>query len=108
MEWLAAHAQSPDARALVALYYGMRGDFAAARVQVQRALEIDPTNSLGYLVLAMLAEQGGDVDGAIAAAERSLRLTAEGASNAPARQLLARLRARSNWPLRLKPPSLRR
>ena len=73
---------------------------------MQRTLEADPTNARGYLVLAILDLVRGNVDGAIAAAERSLRLMPEGASNPPARQLLARLRALRLGPPRPTPPSL--
>jgi tetratricopeptide (TPR) repeat protein len=108
MEWLDAHAQLPDARAIVGLYYAMRGDFATARAQGQRVLGVDPTNANGYLVLAIVAEETGDLDGAIADAERALRLTPEGASHKPAQLLLATLYARRRGPLRLNPPKLLR
>ncbi len=92
MSWLAAHAQMPESIALVALYDAFRGDGAAARTQVQRALASDPTNTHGYYALAVIAAMQGDIDGAIEAAERSLRLTPEGASGAPAKVLVDKLR----------------
>jgi tetratricopeptide (TPR) repeat protein len=108
MEWLGANAKSADAHALVALYYGLRGDFVTAGKQAQRSLDLDPTCARGYLAVALLAEQRGDVDAALVAAERSVRLTPPvGARNAEALQLLAGLRARSRARSPLQPPSLR-
>lgn len=92
MSWLAAHAQAPASIALVAIYDALRGDLAAARTQVQRALAIDPTSAHAYYALAVVDAEQGDIDGALEAAERSLRLTPEGASSATAKALADKLR----------------
>ena len=92
MSWLATNARTPQAIALVALYEALRGNPAAARTQVQRALAIDPTSAAAYFALAVTAANQGDLDGATAAAERSLHLTPEGGSVTPAKELLGKLR----------------
>ena len=94
MDWLAANAQGSDALALVALFFALRGELATARTHVKHALTVDPTNARGYFALAVIDANQGDIDGAIEAAERSLRLTPEGYSGAPAKELLGQLRAR--------------
>jgi tetratricopeptide (TPR) repeat protein len=92
MSWLATHAQAPQSIALVAVYDALRGDVAAARMQVQRALAIDPTSAAAYYAIAIVAVAERDIDGAMAAAERSLHLTPEGASGTAAKALLDKLR----------------
>lgn len=97
MEWLAAHAKTPDSLALVAVYEASRGSAELARTHADRALAIDPTNANAYLALATIDASRGDLDGAIEAARRSLHLTPEGAGNQAAKELLDKLR-------RLRPP----
>ena len=91
MDWLAQNAQSPDSLALVALFYALRGDLPTARVRARRALELDPTNARAYLAWAVVYASENDVDRAIDAAERSLRLTPEGSSAAPTKALVGKL-----------------
>lgn len=91
MDWLAHNAQAPDSLALVARFYALRGDLPTARVRARRALELDPTNARAYLAWAVVYASENDVDRAIDAAERSLRLTPEGSSAAPTKQLVGKL-----------------
>ena len=92
IDWLAANGHMASSLAIVALYTALRGDMLATRGHVKRALEIDPTNSMAYIALAMLDYSQGDLDGAITALERSVRLAPEGSDTSGARSLLAQMR----------------
>jgi tetratricopeptide (TPR) repeat protein len=93
IDWLAANGRSADSLAIAALYVCLRGDLTAARGHVKRALEVDPTNTRAQLALSMIDWQDGDLDGAITAMERAVRLAPEGTDTSGPRSLLVKLRA---------------
>lgn len=93
IDWLAANGRSASALAIVALYVCLRGDLPAAHGHVKRALAVDPTNVRAYLALSMIDFQEGDLDGAITAMDRAVRLAPEGSDTRGPRALLAKLRA---------------
>jgi tetratricopeptide (TPR) repeat protein len=108
VEWLAAHGQSAQGMALVAIYAALRGDVAEALRQVQRGLERDPTSAQVYLALAVAKASAGDLDGAFEAAQRSWRLTpTEAAGDPTAKNLMLRLQ-HMRRPFELKLPAAKK
>jgi tetratricopeptide (TPR) repeat protein len=91
MRWLAEHGRLRDSMILVARFQAERGRLVEARATVQRALDLDGAFADAWDALSEIGMRQGDVDGAIAAAERALRLAPPTVAMRPTLARLAKL-----------------
>jgi tetratricopeptide (TPR) repeat protein len=92
MRWLAEHGRLRDSIILVARFQAKRGQLVEARATVQRAVDLDGAFPDAWDALSEIGMRQGDVDGAIAAAERALRLAPPTVDMRPTLVRLAKLR----------------
>jgi tetratricopeptide (TPR) repeat protein len=78
MHWLAEHGHQRDSLILVASFQSERGQLVEARASVERALAIDQASPFAWDALSVIGLKQGDIDGAIDAGERALRLAPHG------------------------------
>lgn len=93
MRWLADHGRLRDSMILVAAFDAERGRLVEARASVERALGIDGASAYAWDTLSAIGLKQGDIDGAIDAAERALRLAQHGVDMRPTQARLDKLEA---------------
>jgi len=69
-----------------------QGSAAEARARFQEAIDLDPANASAHAGLARLAEERGDLDGAIASWDRFRALQPDDPASGPRRQELVEMR----------------